>query len=34
LMTGDQPAGGKWNFDFTDNRKAAPDDVAVGCPCG
>jgi len=31
LMDGDQPAGGKWNFDH-DNRKAAPDDVAVDGP--
>lgn len=31
LMEGDQPAGGKWNFDH-DNRKAAPDDVTVDGP--
>ena len=31
LMDGDQPAGGKWNFDH-DNRKAAPDDVTVDGP--
>ena len=27
LMEGDQPVGGKWNFDH-DNRKPAPDDIA------
>ena len=31
LMDGDQPAGGKWNFDH-DNRKAAPEDVTVDGP--
>ena len=31
LMAGDQPAGGKWNFDH-DNRKAAPEDVTVDGP--
>ena len=31
LMEGDQPAGGKWNFDH-DNRKAAPEDVTVDGP--
>jgi deoxyribodipyrimidine photolyase-related protein len=31
LMEGDQPSGGKWNFDH-DNRKAAPDDVSVEGP--
>jgi len=31
LMEGDQPAGGKWNFDH-DNRRAAPEDVTVDGP--
>ncbi|MFL4468918.1 cryptochrome/photolyase family protein [Tateyamaria armeniaca] len=31
LMEGDQPAGGKWNFDH-DNRKPAPDDVDFSGP--
>jgi deoxyribodipyrimidine photolyase-related protein len=31
MMEGDQPAGGKWNFDH-DNRKAAPEDVTVDGP--
>jgi deoxyribodipyrimidine photolyase-related protein len=31
LMKGDEPAGGKWNFDH-DNRKPAPDAVDFGGP--
>ena len=31
LMDGDDPAGGKWNFDH-DNRKPAPDEVDFGGP--
>jgi deoxyribodipyrimidine photolyase-related protein len=31
LMEGDQPAGGKWNYDH-ENRKPAPDDVDFGGP--
>jgi len=31
LMEGNQPAGGKWNYDH-DNRKPAPDDVAFSGP--
>ena len=31
LMDGDQPEGGKWNYDH-DNRKPAPDDVAYPGP--
>ncbi|MFU8863660.1 MAG: cryptochrome/photolyase family protein [Rhodobacterales bacterium] len=31
LMEGDQPAGGKWNYDH-DNRKPAPDDVTFTGP--
>jgi len=31
LMEGDQPAGGKWNFDH-DNRKPAPDEIAFDGP--
>ncbi len=31
LMEGDEPAGGKWNFDH-DNRKPAPDEVDFGGP--
>ena len=31
LMEGDDPAGGKWNYDH-DNRKPAPDDVDYGGP--
>ena len=31
LMDGDQPMGGKWNFDH-DNRKPAPNDLTFGGP--
>nr|WP_210730491.1 cryptochrome/photolyase family protein [Roseibacterium persicicum] len=31
LMEGDQPAGGKWNYDH-DNRKPAPDEIAFDGP--
>ncbi|WP_299152199.1 cryptochrome/photolyase family protein [uncultured Tateyamaria sp.] len=31
LMEGDEPAGGKWNYDH-DNRKPAPDDVDFSGP--
>ncbi|PXW71002.1 deoxyribodipyrimidine photolyase-related protein [Loktanella sp. PT4BL] len=31
LMDGDQPEGGKWNYDH-DNRKPAPDQVTYGGP--
>ena len=31
LMEGDDPAGGKWNFDH-ENRKPAPDEVTFGGP--
>ncbi|MEL6885966.1 MAG: cryptochrome/photolyase family protein [Pseudomonadota bacterium] len=31
LMDGDDPAGGKWNYDH-DNRKPAPEDVEFGGP--
>ncbi|WP_443089954.1 cryptochrome/photolyase family protein [Yoonia sp.] len=31
LMDGDQPEGGKWNYDH-DNRKPAPDEVSYGGP--
>lgn len=31
LMDGDQPAGGKWNYDH-DNRKPAPDDLFAPVP--
>ena len=31
LMDGDQPAGGKWNFD-QDNRKPAPDEITFDGP--
>ena len=31
LMDGDQPEGGKWNYDH-DNRKPAPDEVAYAGP--
>ena len=31
LMEGDEPAGGKWNFDH-ENRKPAPDEVTIDGP--
>lgn len=31
LMDGDQPEGGKWNYD-SENRKPAPDDIAFSGP--
>lgn len=31
LMDGDEPEGGKWNYDH-DNRKPAPDDITFGGP--
>ena len=31
LMDGDQPEGGKWNYD-AENRKPAPDDIALSGP--